>query len=83
MPAHPRHQRLGDLVGLPLLLGGPERIMVNRIGEQIQLVRFGPGYRAMAELVPPEDAGDAEGWARAAERLWHLNGHVWHFEPRR
>jgi hypothetical protein len=77
-----RHQRLGDLVGTPLLLGPRERIMVNRVGDAVQLVRFGPGYRALAEPVPPEDAADVAGWARAAERIWNLVGYDWKFEER-
>lgn len=75
-----RHRRLGDLVGTPLLLGPVVRIMVNRVGDETQLVRFGPDYRAMAETVPPEDAFGVQGWVRAAERLWGLTGYTWQFE---
>ncbi len=75
-----RHRRLGDLVGTPLLLGPVVRIMVNQVEDGIQLVRFGPDYRAMAESVPPEDAADVQGWIRAAERLFHLTGYDWRFE---
>lgn len=75
-----RHRRLGDLVGTPLLLGPQVRIMVNQIGEQIQLVRFGPDFRAQAETVPPDDRGSVEGWIRTAERAWHLTGYLWGFE---
>ncbi len=77
-----RHRRLGDLIGTPLLLGPVVRIMVNRVGDEIQLVRFGPDYRAMAETVPPADAADVQGWIRAAEHLFHLTGYVWRFEER-
>lgn len=56
--------------------------MVNRVGDEIQLVRFGPDYRALAEIVPPEDAGDVQGWIRTAERTWRLSGHMWQFEER-
>lgn len=55
--------------------------MVNCVGDAVQLVRFGPGYRALAETVPPQDAGSVEGWIGAAERLWGLRGYTWHFEP--
>ena len=78
----PRHRRLGDLVGTPLLLGPVVRIMVNQTGEGIQLVRFGPDFRAEAEIVPPDDAGDVQGWIRTAERVWRLSGHLWQFEER-
>jgi hypothetical protein len=78
----PRHRRLGDLVGTPLLLGPVVRIMVNQTREGIQLVRFGPGFRAEVEPVPPADAGDVDGWVRTVERVWGLTGHVWRFEPR-
>jgi hypothetical protein len=75
-----RHRRLGDLVGTPLLLGPVVRIMVNRAGDEIQLVRFGPDFRAQAESVPPDDAGGAPGWVRTAERVWTLTGYDWRFE---
>lgn len=75
-----RHRRLGDLVGTPLLLGPAVRLMVNRTGDEIQLVRFGPDFKAVAEIVPPEDAGDAQGWIRTAERAWNLQGYLWAFE---
>ena len=78
----PRHRRLGDLVGTPPLLVPVVRIMVNQTGEGIQLVRFGPDFRAMAEIVPPADAGDVAGWTRAAERLFNLTGYIWTFEER-
>lgn len=78
----PRHRRLGDLVGTPLLLGPQVRIMVNRIGARVQLVRFGPDFRAEAEDVPPDDANDPQGWIRTAERAWRLTGYLWQFEPR-
>jgi hypothetical protein len=78
----PRHRRLGDLVGTPLLLGPPVRIMVNRFGDRAQLVRFGPDFRAEAEDVPADDTGSREGWIRTAERTWRLTGYVWQFEQR-
>ena len=74
------HQRLGDLVGQGLLLGSDERISVNRVGEDIQLVRMGPDARAQAELVPPDDRDDVKGWIRTAERMWDLHGLEWRFE---
>jgi hypothetical protein len=69
-------------VGTPLLLGPQERIMVNRVGDAVQLVRFGPDFRALAEPVPPEDAADVDGWVRTAERIWGLSGYIWHFQER-
>ena len=74
------HHRLGDLIGTSLLLGGDERIAVNRVGEDVQLVRMGPDFRAQAELVPPGDREDVQGWIRAAERAWNLRGLEWRFE---
>lgn len=56
--------------------------MVNQRGDEVQLVHFGPDYRAMAETVPPEDAADIDGWTRAAERLFGLSGYLWTFERR-
>ena len=75
-----RHQRLGDLVGEGLLLGSEERIIVNRVGDDIQLVRIGPDLRAQAEFVPPDDRDDLAGWIRTAERMWNLKGLLWRFE---
>lgn len=75
-----RHQRLGDLIGRGLLLGSDERIAVNRIGDDIQLVRMGADYRAQAETVPPDDRDDLRGWIRTAERMWSLHGLEWSFE---
>jgi hypothetical protein len=75
-----RHRRLGDLVGTPLLLGPQIRIMVNRAGERVQIVRFGEDFRAQAEDVPPDDAEDVQGWIRTAERAWRLTGYIWVFE---
>ena len=75
-----RHQRLGDLIGRGLLLGSDERITVNRVGEDVQLVRMGPDFRAQAELVPPDDRDDLAGWIRTAERMWDLRGLEWRFE---
>lgn len=77
---HARHRKLGDLVGTPLLLGPPLRVMVNRVGDQVQLVRFGADYRAQAETVPPDDADDVRGWVRTIERAWGLRGYDWRFE---
>ncbi len=77
-----RHRRLGDLVGVPLLFGPPERVMVNETAEGIQLVRFGPEFRAQAAVVPPKDAAGHEGWVRTVERVWGLTGYIWTFEPR-
>ena len=77
-----RHFRLGDLVGTPLLLGPPVRIMVNRVGDEVQLVRFGADFKALAEPVPPDDAADVQGWIRTAERAWNLTGYIWRFEER-
>ena len=76
------HRRLGDLVGQPLLFGPEVRIMVNRAGDEVQLVRFSPDFRAEVETVPPADAADPAGWIRAAERLWLLTGYEWRFEER-
>jgi hypothetical protein len=76
----PRHRRLGDLIGEGLLLGSSVRITVNRVGDEVQLVRMGPDYRAQAEYVPPDDRGDLQGWIRAAERVWNLRGLEWRFE---
>ena len=67
-------------MGTPLLLGPVLRIMVNRAGDEIQLVRFGPDFRAQAETVPPDDAADTLGWVRTAERVWQLTGYLWRFE---
>lgn len=75
-----RHQRLGDLVGRGLLLGSDERITVNRVGEDVQLVRMGADYRAQAEIVPPDDRDDLNGWIRTAERMWKLRNLEWRFE---
>ena len=75
-----RHQRLGDLVGSSLLAGGDVRIAVNRSGEDVQLVRMGPDFRAHAEVVPADDRDDPRGWIRAAERTWNLRGLDWRFE---
>jgi hypothetical protein len=75
-----QHRRLGDLIGRGLLLGSDERISVNRVGEDIQLVRMGPDARAQAELVPRDDRDDIRGWIRAAERMWGLHGLEWRFE---
>ena len=75
-----RHQRLGDLIGRGLLLGSDECITVNRVGEDVQLVRMGPDFRAQAEVVPPDDRDDLKGWIRAAERMWNLKGLEWRFE---
>lgn len=75
-----RHRRLGDLVGTPLLVGPQVRIMVNQIGDEIQLVRFGPDFRAQAEIVPPDERAGIEGWIRTAERAWRLTGYLWEFE---
>jgi hypothetical protein len=75
-----RHRRLGDLVGTPLLLGPQIRIMVNRAGERVQIVRFGEDFRAQAEEVPPDDAENVQGWIRTAERAWQLTGYLWEFE---
>lgn len=75
-----RHQRLGDLVGEGLLLGSDERITVNRVGDDVQLVRIGADLRAQAELVPPDDRDHLAGWIRTAERMWNLNGLLWRFE---
>ena len=74
------HRRLGDLIGRGLLLGSDERITVNRVGEDVQLVRMGPDFRAQAELVPPDDRDDLRGWIRAAERMWGLRDLEWRFE---
>ena len=74
------HRRLGDLVGQGLLLGSDERISVNQVGEEIQLVRMGPEARAQAETVPPDDREDVRGWIRTAERMWNLHGMEWRFE---
>lgn len=78
----PRHRRLGDLVGTPLLLGPQVRIMVNQMGDVIQLVRFSPEFRAEAEEVPPDDRADVDGWIRTIERAWQLTGYMWRFEER-
>lgn len=75
-----RHRRLGDLIGTPLVLGPIVRIMVNQTPEGIQLVRFGPDFRAQAEQASPEDGADVSGWIRAAERIWRLTGYDWRFE---
>jgi hypothetical protein len=75
-----RHRRLGDLVGTSLLAGGDERITVNRVGDDVQLVRMGPDFRAWAELVPPDDRDSMPGWIRTAERVWNLRGLDWRFE---
>ena len=75
-----RHRRLGDLVGRGLLLGSDERISVNRVGEDVQLVRMGPDFRAQVEMVPPDDRDDVRGWIRAAERMWGLRDLEWRFE---
>jgi hypothetical protein len=75
-----RHQRLGDLVGTSLLAGGDERITVNRVGDDVQLVRMGPDFRAWAELVPPDDRDSLAGWVRVAEQVWGLRGLEWRFE---
>ncbi len=74
------HRRLGDLIGRGLLLGGDERITVNRVGEDVQLVWMGPDFRAQAELVPPDDREDLRGWIRAAEQMWGLRDLEWRFE---
>ncbi len=76
----PRHRRIGDLAGTPLLLGPQVRIMVNRIGDTVQLVHFGPEYRAQAHEVPADDAAEMAGWVRTAERVWRLTGYIWRFE---
>ncbi len=78
----PRHRRIGDLVGTPLLLGPQVRIMVNRTADSVQLVHFGPEFRAQAEEAPPGDAGSVDGWVRTVERVWRLTGYIWHFEER-
>lgn len=75
-----RHRRLGDLVGRGLLLGSDERISVNRAGDDIQLVRIGPGARAQLEIVPPDARDGVTGWIRAAEQIWGLGGLEWRFE---
>jgi hypothetical protein len=75
-----RHRRLGDLIGQGLLLGSDERVAVNRVGDDIQLVRMGADFRAQAEMVPPDDRDDVSGWIRAAERMWNLHGLEWRFE---
>jgi len=75
-----RHRRLGDLIGSGLLLGSDERITVNRVGDDIQLVRMGADFRAQVEIVPPDDRDDLAGWIRAAERMWNLSGLAWRFE---
>jgi hypothetical protein len=75
-----RHRRLGDLIGSGLLLGSDERIAVNRVGDEVQLVRMGPDFRAQAEIVPPDDRDDLHGWIRAAERIWSLHSLEWRFE---
>jgi hypothetical protein len=75
-----RHRRLGDLVGEGLMLGSDERITVNRVGDDVQLVRIGDDLRAQAEIVPPDDRDDLAGWIRAAERMWNLRGLLWRFE---
>lgn len=76
----PRHRRLGELIGTGLLLGQQERIAVNQVGAEIQLVRMSPDFRALAEYVPPDDRADQRGWIRTAERVWNLIGLEWHFE---
>jgi len=75
-----RHRRLGDLIGRGLLLGSDERIAVNRVGEEVQLVRMGADFRAQAEIVPPDDRDDLNGWIRTAERTWNLQHLEWRFE---
>ena len=75
-----RHRRLGDLIGTGLLLGEEVRLTVNRVGQDVQLVRMGPTYRAEAEIVPPDDRDDMQGWIRTAERAWNLRGLEWRFE---
>lgn len=78
--ARPRHRRLGDLIGEGLLAGSHVRISVNRVGDAVQLVRMGPDHRAWAELVPPDDRDDLQGWIRTAEQIWGLHGLDWRFE---
>ena len=75
-----RHKRLGDLIGTSLLAGGDVRLAVNQVGDDIQLVRMGANFRAEAEIVPPDDRDDRQGWIRAAERAWNLRGLEWRFE---
>lgn len=75
-----RHRRLGDLVGEGLLLGADERITVNQVGGEIQLVRIGADLRAQAEVVPSSARDDIAGWISTAERTWRLRGLVWRFE---
>lgn len=75
-----RHRRLGDLIGTGLMAGSEERIAVNQIGDAVQLVRMGDDFRAFAELVPPDDRDDRQGWIRLAERAWNLRGLEWRFE---
>jgi hypothetical protein len=75
-----RHHRLGDLIGRGLLLGSDERITVNRVGDDVQLVRMGADFRAQAEIVPPDDRDDITGWIRTAERMWDLRNLEWRFE---
>jgi hypothetical protein len=75
-----RHQRLGELIGRGLMLGEEERIAVNRVGDDVQLVRMSPDFRAWAELVPPDDRDDLQGWIHLAERTWNLRGLEWRFE---
>lgn len=74
-----RHRKLGELIGRGLLLGSEERIAVNRSGDEVQLVRMGPDFRAWAEPVPLDDRDDVKGWIRTAERTWHLRGLEWRF----
>jgi hypothetical protein len=69
-----RHRRLGDLVGQGLLLDSEVRLTVNQVGEEIQLVRMGPDFRAQAEYVLPQERTDQSGWIRDAERLWGARG---------
>lgn len=71
---------MGDLIGRGLLLGSDERITVNRVGDDIQLVRMGADFRAQAEIVPPDDRDTVQGWIHTAERTWRLGDLEWRFE---
>jgi hypothetical protein len=62
------------------MAGSDERIAVNRVGEEVQLVRMGADFRAQAEVVPLDDRDDLSGWIRAAERMWNLDHLEWRFE---